>query len=481
MATTVTSAAAAPPLQGTITGNGVGSGLDVQGIVQKLVAAEGAAPSARLATAEADAQAKLSALGSLRSALSSFQDAVTKLKDLNGFQGRQVVTSSKDFFTATAGTTALPATYEVEVEQLAQAQKLQSTPFATATTAVGTGTLRITTGGQNFDIVVDSTNNTVAGIANAINSSQAGKSVVATVITGAGGAATLTLTARTTGVANAITLTQSGGDGGLATIQYPPSGPSGLTEIAPASDAHAKIEGIEVTSATNTISGAIAGVTISLLDTNEPGDTSRLTVQYDQASATSLINAFVKAYNGVVDSVKSVASYNADTKQGGPLFGDGGVTNIVDQLRRVLGSAIPGLDSSLNMLAKIGISADLDGHLSVDGTKLNAAFNTSFDNVGKLFASPNVGIASSLDDLLDSYLSSGGVFDGRNASLKASIADIGDQRQQLNDRLTDLQNRYLQQFNALDTLLAQLQSTSSFLTQQFANLPGSTFSDGKKS
>jgi len=179
--------------------------------------------------------------------------------------------------------------------------------------------------------------------------------------------------------------------------------------------------------------------------------------------------------------VKSVASYNADTKQGGPLFGDGGVTNIVDQLRRVLGSAIPGLDSSLNMLAKIGISADLDGHLSVDGTKLNAAFNTSFDNVGKLFASPNVGIASSLDDLLDSYLSSGGVFDGRNASLKASIADIGDQRQQLNDRLTDLQNRYLQQFNALDTLLAQLQSTSSFLTQQLANLPGFTFSDGKKS
>jgi flagellar hook-associated protein 2 len=481
MATTVTSTAAAPPLQGTITSNGVGSGLDVQGIVQKLVAAEGAPKSARLDSAEADAQAKLSALGSLRSALSTFQDAVTKLKDINGFQGRQVVTSSEDFFSATASTTALPATYEVEVEQLAQAHKLQSTPFASGSAVVGTGTLRITTGGQNFDIVVDSTNDTVAGIANAINTSPAGKSVIATVIAGAGGSATLTLTARTTGVANALTLTQSGGDGGLAALQYPPSGSTGLTEIAQALDAHAKIEGVEVTSATNTISGAIAGVDISLLEANDTGDTSTLTVQYDETSARSLIASFVKAYNGIVDSVQSVASYDSDTKQGGPLFGDGGVTNIVDQLRRVLGSTVPGLDSSLNMLAKIGVTADLDGHLSVDDTKLDAAFNTSFDDIGKLFGAPNVGLANNLGGLLDSYLSSGGVFDGRNDSLKASIADIDDQRQQLNDRLNDLQTRYLQQFNALDTLLAQMQSTSSFLTQQLANLPGFTFSDGKKS
>jgi flagellar hook-associated protein 2 len=405
---------------------------------------------------------------------------VTKLKDLNGFEGRSVTTSSEDFFTATAGTTALPATYEVEVEQLAQAHKLQSKAFASSSTPIGTGTLRITTGGQNFDIVVDSTNNTASGLASAINQSAAGKSVIATVITGAGGTQTLTLTARTTGVANAITVTQSGGDGGLAALQYPPSGPTGLTQIAQALDAHAKIEGVEVSSATNTISGAVPGVDINLLEANDPGDTSTLTVQFDQTSATSLINAFVKAYNGVVDAVQSVASYNADTKTGGPLFGDAGITNITDQLRRVLGSNVAGLDSSLNMLAKIGITAGLDGHLSVDSTKLDAAFKTSFDGVGKLFATPTVGIAGSLDTLLDSYLSSGGVFDGRNQSLKDSIADIDDQRTQLNNRLSDLQQRYLQQFNALDTLLAQMQSTSSFLTQQLANLPGSTFSDGTK-
>ncbi|HEY7176026.1 MAG TPA: flagellar cap protein FliD N-terminal domain-containing protein, partial [Micromonosporaceae bacterium] len=111
MATTIPSTAAAPPLQGTLTSNGVGSGLDVQGIVQKLVAAEGAPKSALLDSQEADAQGKISALGSVRSALATLQDSVTKLKDLNGFEGRSVTTSSEDFFTATAGTTALPATY----------------------------------------------------------------------------------------------------------------------------------------------------------------------------------------------------------------------------------------------------------------------------------------------------------------------------------------------------------------------------------
>ena len=481
MATTVSSAAGAPPLQGTITSNGVGSGLDVQGIVQKLVQAEGAPATARLDTAEADAQAKISALGSLRSALSSFQDAVTKLQDIHGFEGRQAIASSDEFFTATARTTAVPATYEVEVEQLAQAHKLQSTPFASSSTVIGTGTLRIATGGQSFNVVIDSTSNSVAGIASAINGSAAGKSVVATVITGAGGAATLTLAARTTGVANALTVTQSGGNGGLAALQYPPSGNVGLTQIAQARDARAKIEGIEVTSATNTISGAIAGVDISLLEANDPGDTSTLTVQYDKPGARALIDAFVKAYNGVVDSVHSVASYDPQTKQASPLFGDSGVLNIVDQLHRVLGSPVSGVDSSVNMLTKIGITFGLDGHLSVDDTKLNAAVAANFDDLGSLFAAPDVGVANSLDTLLDSYLSSGGVFDGRNDSLKASISDIGDQRQRLSDRLGALQTRYLAQFNALDTLLAQMQSTSSFLTQQLSNLPGFTFSDGKKS
>jgi flagellar hook-associated protein 2 len=481
MATTVTSAATAPPLQGTITSNGTGSGLDVQGIVQKLVAAEGAPQSTRLDAAEARVQAKLSALGSLRSALSSFQDSLTKVKDLTTFQGRKVVLSSEDFLSATASSTAVPANYSVEVEQLAQAQKLQSTPFASSSTAVGTGTLTITSGGKSVDVVIDSSNNTVAKIAAAINSSAASDKVVATVINGANGAATLTLTARVTGAANALTVSQTGGDAGLAAIQYPQSGGLGLTQIIQPLDAKAKIDGVEVTSATNTIGGAIDGVQIDLERANDPGETSTVTVQYDRPGARTLIDSLLKNYNGVVDAVKSVASYDASAQKAGPLFGDLGVSNLVAQLRRVLGSPVSGVDSSVNMLTKIGITFDLDGHLSVDGKKLDAALSANFKDVGTLFADKNAGVGARLDSLLDPYLESGGVFDGRNQSLKASISDIGDQRQQLSNRLDALQARYLAQFNALDTLLAQMQSTSNFLTQQLSNLPGFTFSDGKKS
>ena len=329
MATTVTSAATAPPLQGTVTSNGTGSGLDVQGIVQKLVAAEGAPQSTRLDAAEAAAQAKVSALGSLRSALSSFQDSLAKVKDLTTFQGRKVVLSSEEFLSATASSTAVPATYSVEVEQLAQAQKLQSTSFASSSAVVGTGTLTITSGGKTFNVVIDSTNNTVAKIAAAINSSDAGTKVVATVINGANGTATLTLTARTSGTANALTVSQTGGDGGLAAIQYPKSGGSGLTQIVEPLDARAKIDGVEVTSATNTITGAIDGVQIDLQKANDPGDTSTVTVQYDQPGARTLIDSLVKSYNGVVDAVKSVASYDASAQKAGPLFGDLGVSNLV--------------------------------------------------------------------------------------------------------------------------------------------------------
>src|SRR5687767_10236154 len=146
---------------GSIVSTGVGSGLDVTGLVQKLVEAEGAPKAARLDTAEAKAQAKLSALGSLRSALAGFRDTVTKLKNIDAFQGRQVTLSKDEFISATATTSAALTSYAIEVDHLAAAHKLQSTPFLAATTPVGTGTLAITSGGVTVNVVIDGTNNTV--------------------------------------------------------------------------------------------------------------------------------------------------------------------------------------------------------------------------------------------------------------------------------------------------------------------------------
>ena len=452
---------------GSIVSSGVGSGLDVAGLVQKLVQAEGGPKTLRLNAEEAKVQAKLSALGTLRSALATFRGTVTTLKNIDKFQGRQASLSTPDFVKATATSSAVPGSYKIEVQRLATAHKLQSgAGVAAATTVVGTGTLHFEIANQQFDVVVDAESNTLAGIAAAINDSAVGAKVLATVVTGSS-EARLTLTARASGADNQIAVTQSGGDAGLVAFV------AGLGSLQDALDAEVLIEGIPVTSSTNTISGAIDGVEISLIKVNDGGVTTDITVGYDRAAARKTIDDFVKSYNSVVDAIQSVSGYNIETKEGGPLFGDAGVRNIVYQLRRELTANVTGLSGSFDMLGEIGITANLSGKLSVDGAKLDAAFTADFDAIGKLFAAEDVGVAVKLDTLLAPYLDSSGVFDSRTAGLKSSIDVINERRETLNTRLVALQARYTKQFNALDSLLSQMQGTSNFLTQQLSRLPGS--------
>jgi flagellar hook-associated protein 2 len=453
---------------GSIVTSGVGSGLDIAGLVQQLVQAEGGAKTLRLNAEEAKVQAKLSALGTLRSALASFRDTVTKLTDIAKFQGRQVTLSDEGFVAATASGAAVPGSYLITVQQLATAHRLQSAPnaYASAATPVGTGTLNIAIGAESFDVVIDSSNNTLAGIAAAINASAAGAKVQATVLNGAT-EARLTIAARTIGVASEMNVTQTGGDGNLAGLV------GGLVEIEGALDAQAEIDGISVTSTTNTLTGAIDGVDITLMAEHGGGAPTAIAVGYDRTAARATIDQLVKSYNAVVDAIKNVSGYNVESKQGGPLFGDAGVRNIVYQLRRELTANVAGLSGPFDVLNKIGVTADLSGKLSVDGTKLDAAFTADFDAVGELFAAENVGVAVRLDKILAPYLDSDGVFDSRTASLKSSIEDINDRREALNARLAGLQARYTKQFNGLDSLLSQLQSTSNFLNQQLSQLPGS--------
>jgi len=451
---------------GTIISSGVGSGLDVAGLVKKLVEAEGAPKSLQLDKAEAKVQAKLSALGSLRSALASFRDSLNVLKNASKFQGRAATLSTPDFLTATASSTAVPGSYAVEVDQLASAHKLQSGDYATTATVVGTGTLEIAIGDETYEIELGAENNTLAGIAAAINASDASEKIQATVITGSS-AARLTITARETGAESEITITQSGGDAGLVALV------GGLDEITPAADARAFIDGLLVTSKTNVVTGAIAGVDLTLTKVNDDGETTDLSVGYDRTAARASVDSFVKSYNTLVDSLKKLTSYDVQTRTGGPLFGDGGVRNLVDQLRRELSASVGGADETFDTLAEIGITVQLDGKLAVDTADLNAAFTTDFDAIGALFGGEDTGVAVKLDALLEPYLASTGVFASRTASLQSSIDAINDRREQLGVRLTALQARYTKQFNALDGLLAQLQGTGNFLAQQLGNLPGS--------
>ena len=197
-----------------------------------------------------------------------------------------------------------------------------------------------------------------------------------------------------------------------------------------------------------------------------------MNVGFSRDSARATVEKFVSSYNKLLDAVNSVSSYDVDTKQGGPLFGDAGVRNITYQLRREITGTVGDSSAVFQTLSQIGITTQLDGKLELDSAKLDAAFTTNFDAVGQVFSAADTGLAVRLDQMLDPYLQTGGVFDSRNDTLKSIISDIGDQRTQLNTRLQNLQDRLLKQFNALDSLLSQMQSTSSYLTQQLANLPG---------
>ena len=463
---------------GSILTNGVGSGLDVSGIVTKLIEAEGKPQSTRLDTQEAKAQAKLSALGSLRSALSNFRDALKALKSLDSFRGRDVALSSPDFLAATASSKALTGNYRVEVQSLATAHRLASQTFpGGASEVVGTGTLTIARGASSFTVTVTTGKDSLAQIADAINDSAQNVGVFANVVTGVGGAR-LVLGSTETGATNKIVVTQSGGDGGLADLVYDPApgtGVTNLTLLEPAADAHVLIDGFPVTSATNSVDGAVEGLSLDLIAANEPGETTQVDVASSPKSARETLDKFVKSYNALVDAIGSVASFDAQTRASGPLFGDSGVRNIVFQLRRELTASVAGVTGPFDMLNEIGITAQLDGKLAIDSARLDAAFANDFDSVGELFSTENTGLAVRLDAMLEPYLQSSGVFDSRDDSLKSQIKDIGQRREALNQRLLALQARYTREFNALDGLLAQLQTTSTFLTQQLSNLPGATF------
>ncbi|MGI9258908.1 MAG: flagellar filament capping protein FliD [Gammaproteobacteria bacterium] len=457
---------------GTIISSGVGSGLDISGLVSQLVAAEGAAPAARLDREEASLQAELSSYGSLRSALAELNSALDGLTDIEGFRGRSVTLSKPDFLSASAGTNAVPGSYDIEVQQLAAAHRLASDPFTSADEEIGTGTLSIRVGAATFAVSIDDTNNTLAGIRDAINEASNNTGATATIVNTVDGSR-LIITGTETGDTNTLTVTQSGGDGGLEPLVYDPDNLiTNMTEVTAPQDAVALVNGFVVQSATNSLSDAIDGLDIELLSVNELGETSKLSVSFDQSTSGEAIESLINAYNTFIDSTRQLSSFDPETQERGPLFGDSTLRILTTRLRQELTETVTGLNGPFDNLFDLGITTQLDGKLSLDSAKLEAAFAENFEAVGTLFSDEDAGIASRLAALIDPQLETGGILDARTDGISASISDINDRREALNVRLVAVEERLSRQFNALDSLLAQLQSTSGFLTQQLDNLPG---------
>ncbi|MCC6172772.1 MAG: flagellar filament capping protein FliD [Gammaproteobacteria bacterium] len=453
----------------TIQSAGLGSGIDVESLVTQLVAVERAPQAQRLQRASTKVTTQLSALGTLRGALSTLQTSVAGLKTASSFQGRKAESTDKSVFTASAGTTAATGSYSIEVKQLASAQKLASAAYpAGPTTAVGTGTLTLTAGGKVINVTIGEASNTLAGIRDAINAAPDNDKVQATLIQAADGAR-LVLTSRQSGVGNAIQVTATGGDGGLDALTYQAGGSSGLTQIAAAQDAEVLVEGFTVRSATNTVADAMDGVTLNLLQA-KPGTTYQLAVGADESATREKIRKFVTDLNTATSALAKLRSYDASTQSAGPLLGDSMLRGIEESLRRQLQTSSSTATAPYNSLNSIGVRVGADGSYSIDETKLSAALAADFDGVGRLFGGID-GVATRIHDVLERALRSDGQVAARSTSLENQKKAITQDTAALDARMVSVEARYRAQFIAMDKLLTSLQSTSSYLAQ---NLSGSS-------
>ncbi len=434
-----------------ITVGGIGSGLDVNGIISQLMDLE-RQPLVALQQKAVDYGVELSAYGKIKSALSTFETAVETLKNTDTFTRFSATSSDTNAFTASADDTAVGSTYGVEVLRLAQADK----KYATGNYSGETGTFRLTSGSESFDIVVGSTNNTLADIRDAINNSENNTTVSAAIIND--GSDKLVLTSRSTGEANAITATDLSGTV-AATLNF-----DKVPDLIGVNlDASVNVDGFTISSATNTVTGAISGVTLTLKQVTSTAQS--LTVARDTSAITTDIETFIDGYNALYGTLRELGG------ETGNLSGDSALLSIERGLQGVLNSAASGLP--VRYLSDIGISKGVDGRLSLDNTTLDSAMSDNLNNVINLFSDENAGFATRLAAVLDGYTNAEtGLIKNREDGVYARLDTLEERQDALTLRLESIEKRFRAQFTALDTLMSQMQSTGNFLTQQLASLPG---------
>lgn len=439
-----------------ITSAGIGSGLDVASIVSQLVAAERSPADQRISIATTRANTSISALASFRSALASLQGAAKALlPGSNGAAsslGKLAATPVKaDYFTATAENKAVAGSYSVEVLSLAAANKRASDLYANSSAVVGDGDVTLTVAGKSFTVTLASPANTLADLRDKINAATDNSGVGAAIVSDGSGAR-LVLSSRSTGTANAVSVS--------STI-------FNSTESQPAADAVVKVDGFTTTSSTNTVTTAVDGLTLNLVKA-EPGTTTDLNVSLDQKASESAVATFVNAYNNVVKFIASQTKFDPVAKTAGILLGDSTVLSATQQLRSVIGGSADSA-GAFQTLSALGITTSSDGTLVSDPAKFNKAVSTDFAAVQRLFAGDD-GIATKLAALTKTLLADDGQLKAKTDGLSARVKDLGKQQIAVDTRIAAFEARTRAQFTALDSLMAKLGTTSSYLAQQLANL-----------
>ncbi len=452
--------------------SGLVSGLDTDSIISQLMSLE-RRPILLLQNKEADYQAKITAVGVVKSALSDLQTAVSSLKSSGSFTSYDASSSDSDSLEVSLDGDAQPGEYNITVNSLASAQHVRGAAFSASDDEVGTGTLTIQVGsGDAVDIEIDSSNNTLSGIANAINDADAG--VTAGVIYD-GTSYYLTLQGQETGADNTISVTMQDDDGndtdnaGLSSIYSDPAAQA-MTETRAAANAVLTVNGIEnIQRDSNTFTDLVDGLSFTLKEADS-SKTISVTVTKNYNGLTQKLNDFIDKYNSAIDTINNQTAYNGGGSSSGKLIGDSSISRIARSLSGMIYETVSGIDSSVNSLSKLGIEVDDNGHLSLDTDTLNTAMEEHAEDVATFFTSDetgNEGMAVKMYDFLDSYLESGtGILTSKEDGLQDSIDDIEDRIDQMNTRLDKREENMRKQFNHLELLMAQFQDTASRLEQQ---------------
>ncbi|MGZ5054851.1 MAG: flagellar filament capping protein FliD [Methylobacter sp.] len=448
---------------------GIGSGMDINGIVTQLITAEGQPQFNAIKRQETAANALVSGLGSLKSALSTFQTAVQKLNDINLFKTTKVVSSNEAIVKVTSGAGSVAGSHTLQITSLATKQSsTTSTEFAGSTDVVGSGTMTFTVGTKTpFSLTIDSSNNTLAGIRDAINNSASNNGVTASIInvnnsTNTGTISKLVLTAKDTGVANAFSVAVTG-DAGLSRLNT--STPANYTSVA-AADANILVDGQAATRSSNVITDVLQGVTLNLQSGAALGTNVNVDITLDNAAIKQTVTDFVTAYNAMESTTDSLGKFAGTTGgSNGALFGDSTLRSVRHDLRSLASDPVTSASSSFNTLKTIGIDIDKNGVMTLDSTKLDQALSTNLSSVSDVFSSSN-GVATRLNSKITQYLQTGGPLDTRQTSLNKQLKGLSDQRSAVQLHLDNEQAVLMKQYIAMDTAVGQFQSMGAFLTKQ---------------
>ncbi len=454
---------------------GIASGIDYEAIIDASLKVE-QVPIDNLETKKSDYQSEISALGEVKSSLSTFQDAVGELADSWDFFSYASTSSDDDILSTEVTGDASAGTYQVKVSQVAApAIIMGSSSFSSTSDTVGGGTISIQVGtGDQVDVAIGS-DSTLSDIKSAINQADAG--VTASIVQVSDGTYTLALIANESG--QDITFSISDDDNnntdssGLSALYADPSTGS-MTVAQAAAKAQYSMGDMNFESSSNEITGLIPGVTLSL-NNADPDTTVTVKVKTDTSAMSDKIQSMVDAYNSFEDLMEKYQDKGDDSSYG-ILFGDTTTNNLRSRMRQLIFTKVDNGESNITYLSRLGVEMGDDGHLTFDKDTFKSALSDDPESVMNFFTKDSTGLADTMNSTLNSYLKYNGIFAAKIDGLQSSVDRTSSKIDYLNDKLTTYEARLRKKYADLETLLSSLTNTQSSLTSALSSLTTSSSS-----